>query len=148
MVTRVDNQTYMQMTQAQRDAYHDKRRREQNDVDRKRLLKIPMFLTREFTDAHGQIQFLIIKRHVNKSCAGLFAIHQKIPSFWQNHWAHYQAPGVQGKYTGFYFEKGHDFHEYPPTILQDLHDYAHGDLTPLEDRYGGQFDQSRFQWEL
>jgi len=148
MVTRVDNQAYMQMTQAQRDAYHDKRRREQNDVDRKRLLKIPMFLTREFTDAQGQVQFLIIKRHVNKSCAGLFTIHQKIPSFWQHHWAHYQAPGVQGKYVGFYFEKGHYCDEYPPTILQDLHDYAHGDLKPLEDRYGGQFDQSRFQWEL
>lgn len=144
----VSDDDYQKMTRAERDAYHDKRRFAQNDRDRKRLLKIPMFLVREIVGKDGKIDFLLIKRHVNKSNAALVTIHQELSSYWQSHRANYQAPGVKGKYVGFYFEKGFDYHEYPRTIMEDLFLYATGDLKALEARYGGRFDQNRFKWEL
>lgn len=144
----ISNDAYDKMTAQQREDYWDQRRRAQNEVDRRRLLKIPMFLVREVILGPTHNGFLIIKRHVNKKSAGLFVISEKLSSYYQTHHANYQADGVNGKYMGFYFERGQDLDFYPRTIMQDLYDYAHGDLTPLENRYGGRFDQNRFKWEL
>jgi hypothetical protein len=144
----VSNDAYDKMTPQQREDYWDQRRRAKNEVERRRLLKIPMFLVREIVNGHGAVSFLLIKRHVNKKCAGLFTMNEKLSQYWQTHYAHYQADGVRGKYVGFYFEKGQDLDFYPATLMQDLYDYAHDNLTPLENRYGGRFDQNRFKWEL